>query len=237
MTKLQAGVVRMRKHLPWRQEGRVFAEQSCRLPWLRGCSPEHLIQAVFGVGLPRLQRHQTDLSARSFFIGIHRGAGGEGATCQCRRCRFHSSVGKIPWRRKWQPTVVFMPGKFHGGEPGGLQSTGSQRVGHNRVTEHTHIAYLQGCVVPHVQQSESAVHIATLFQIPFPQQALQRIEETPLCYTVGSYQLSILYISVYMPTPISKFIPPYIFVFYICGSFSILYIGSCVPFFIDSTYK
>ena len=23
-------------------------------------------------------------------------------------------VGKIPWRRKWQPTPVFLPGKFHG---------------------------------------------------------------------------------------------------------------------------
>jgi len=23
-------------------------------------------------------------------------------------------VGKIPWRRKWQPTPVFFPGKFHG---------------------------------------------------------------------------------------------------------------------------
>ena len=23
-------------------------------------------------------------------------------------------VGKIPWRRKWQPTPVFMPGKMHG---------------------------------------------------------------------------------------------------------------------------
>ena len=25
-----------------------------------------------------------------------------------------SSVGKIPWRGKWQPTSVFLPGKFHG---------------------------------------------------------------------------------------------------------------------------
>ena len=25
----------------------------------------------------------------------------------------HSRVGKIPWRRKWQPTLVFLPGKFH----------------------------------------------------------------------------------------------------------------------------
>ena len=32
----------------------------------------------------------------------------------CRRCRFDSWVGKIPWSRKWQPTPVFLPGKFHG---------------------------------------------------------------------------------------------------------------------------
>ena len=24
------------------------------------------------------------------------------------------SVGKIPWRRKWQPTPIFLPGKYHG---------------------------------------------------------------------------------------------------------------------------
>ena len=23
-------------------------------------------------------------------------------------------VGKIPWRREWQPTPVFLPGKFNG---------------------------------------------------------------------------------------------------------------------------
>jgi len=26
----------------------------------------------------------------------------------------NSWVGKIPWRRKWQPTPVFLPGKSHG---------------------------------------------------------------------------------------------------------------------------
>ena len=31
-----------------------------------------------------------------------------------RRCRFDPWVGKIPWRRKWQPTLVFVLGKFHG---------------------------------------------------------------------------------------------------------------------------
>ena len=27
---------------------------------------------------------------------------------------FDPWVGKIPWKRKWQPTPVFLPGKFHG---------------------------------------------------------------------------------------------------------------------------
>ena len=31
-----------------------------------------------------------------------------------RRPRFDPSVRKIPWRRKWQPTPVFLPGEFHG---------------------------------------------------------------------------------------------------------------------------
>ena len=36
-------------------------------------------------------------------------------TCQCRRHRSDPwvGVGKIPWRRKWQPTPVLLPGKFH----------------------------------------------------------------------------------------------------------------------------
>ena len=33
---------------------------------------------------------------------------------QCRRCGFDLWVGKISWRRKWQATPVFLPGKFHG---------------------------------------------------------------------------------------------------------------------------
>ena len=39
------------------------------------------------------------------------------AACQCRRhrrCGFSPWVGKIPWKRKWQPTPVFFPGEFHG---------------------------------------------------------------------------------------------------------------------------
>ena len=31
-----------------------------------------------------------------------------------RETRFDPWVGKMPWRRKWQPTPVLLPGKFHG---------------------------------------------------------------------------------------------------------------------------
>ena len=37
--------------------------------------------------------------------------------CQCRRCKksgFNPWVGKIPWRRAWQPTPVFLPGESQG---------------------------------------------------------------------------------------------------------------------------
>ena len=31
-----------------------------------------------------------------------------------KRLRFDPWVGKIPWRRKWQLTPVFLPGESHG---------------------------------------------------------------------------------------------------------------------------
>ena len=39
---------------------------------------------------------------------------GKEFSCQCRKRRFDPWIGKIPWRRKWQPTPVFLPGKSHG---------------------------------------------------------------------------------------------------------------------------
>ena len=47
---------------------------------------------------------------------------------QCRRRRFDPWVGKIPWRKKWQPAPVFWLGGPHG--QGSLAgSMGSKRVG------------------------------------------------------------------------------------------------------------
>ena len=53
--------------------------------------------------------------------------------------RFYPWVGKIPWRRKWQPTPIFFPRKSHRQRSlVALQSMASRRVGHDWVTEHTY---------------------------------------------------------------------------------------------------
>ena len=46
--------------------------------------------------------------------GLPRCLNDKDSTCQCRRCRFHPRVGKIPWSRKWQPAPVFLPEKVQG---------------------------------------------------------------------------------------------------------------------------
>ena len=68
-------------------------------------------------------------------MGFPGGTSGKVPTCQCRKHRrlgFHPWVRKIPWRRAWQPTPVFLPEESPWTEvPGGLRSIGSQRVGHD----------------------------------------------------------------------------------------------------------
>ena len=63
----------------------------------------------------------------------------KGFFCQCRRLRrrrFEAWVGKIPWRRKWQPTPVFLPGKSPGERSlVGYSLWGHKRVGYNLETK------------------------------------------------------------------------------------------------------
>ena len=65
---------------------------------------------------------------------------GKKPTCQCKRHKRHGFdpwVGKIPWRRKWQPTPVFLPGKSHGQRNLVCCSPWEcKRVGHDLVTKH-----------------------------------------------------------------------------------------------------
>ena len=50
-------------------------------------------------------------------MGFPGGTNGKESAFQCKRlkrCGFSSWVRKIPWRRKWQPTPVFLLGESHG---------------------------------------------------------------------------------------------------------------------------
>jgi len=51
---------------------------------------------------------------------------------QCGRPGFNLWVGKIPWRRAWKPTPLFLPGESPWTEEhGGLQSMELPTVGHD----------------------------------------------------------------------------------------------------------
>ena len=75
------------------------------------------------MGLQRVGHHWATNWTEALFCwlagltrGIQGGASGNESTCQCRRYKrhvFNPRVRKIPWRRKWQPTQVFLPGKSH----------------------------------------------------------------------------------------------------------------------------
>ena len=60
--------------------------------------------------------------------------------------RFNPWVEKIPWRRKWLSTPVFLPGEFHGQK----SLEGSQRVGHDwSDLARTHLIFLLWCSLAH----------------------------------------------------------------------------------------
>ena len=51
------------------------------------------------------------------YKGFPAGTNGKETACQCRKgkiCVLDPWVGKIPWRRAWQSTQVFLSGESHG---------------------------------------------------------------------------------------------------------------------------
>ena len=67
-----------------------------------------------------------------FLVGLPRWVSGKDSTCNSGDTWF----GKIPWRRKWHPTPVFLPGKSHGQRNlAGYSPSGCRRVGRDLVTK------------------------------------------------------------------------------------------------------
>ena len=76
-------------------------------PWIAA------YQAPLSMGFSR-QKYWSEVLLPSPFPG---GISGQKLACQSRRCKsrgFDPWVGKILWKRKWQPTAVFLPGESHG---------------------------------------------------------------------------------------------------------------------------
>ena len=79
---------------------------------------------------------------------------GKESTCQLRRCRFDPWIKKIPRRRKWQPTLIPLPGKIPGQRslvhysPWGLEkSDTTQQLNNNNSFPHcVHQPVLYTCV-------------------------------------------------------------------------------------------
>ena len=97
------------------------------------------------------------------FLG---GTSGKEPACQCRkpkRCGFDHWVREIPWRRVWQPTPVFLPGKPHGQRSLGSYSPWDCKE--SNTTEHSHTMtdwteHLLMCVVSFVKYLfKSFVHL------------------------------------------------------------------------------
>ena len=65
-------------------------------------------------------------------------------TCQCRSLGFDPWIGNIPWRRKWQPSPVFLPGKPHGQRSlAGYSPWGPKELDMNeQLSTHTHLLAL-----------------------------------------------------------------------------------------------
>ena len=92
-------------------------------------------------------------------MGFPDGSEGKASACNAGDSGLIPGSGRSPWRRKWQPTPVFLPRESPWtAEPGWLQSMGSQRVRHDWATSlslslHMTWKTLQGNDAPKKQSS------------------------------------------------------------------------------------
>ena len=105
-----------------------------------GCAPSPCVCARCSQARGQLQVPQVRSRRCEGTSSFPRGSSTEEAACQCRRhkrCGFDPWVGKIPLRRAWQPTPVFLPVGFPWTEePDGLQPWGRKESDTTEATQH-----------------------------------------------------------------------------------------------------
>ena len=112
--------------IPWTEEpGRLWSTGSerVRYNWSDLACMQRLIQLMLMILFPNVYSENTFKASHApsyhftFSPGLLWWLSGKVSVCQCRRLkrlRFDPWVGKIPWRRAWQPIPVFLLGKSHG---------------------------------------------------------------------------------------------------------------------------
>ena len=102
-----------------------------------------------------------------FYIGMGfpRWYSGKQSDCQCRRCKRQSLdpwVRKLTWRRKWQPTPVFLPGESHGER----SLAGHSPQGHKKTRLSLHAcAYTHTHTHTHTQRNTKALSYNNYFSV------------------------------------------------------------------------
>ena len=110
---------------------------------------------------------------------LPQGPRGKESACHSRRNTrhsFHPWVRKIPWRRKQQPTLVFLPGKSHG----------------HGVTKSWTWLSMQICRCTHTQ----FLHVEIIFWLIFKRIYVDKLITNILCLTIKGCSLFLLYLLV-----------------------------------------
>ena len=92
-----------------------FSVLAWRIPWTEEPG------GLQSMGLQRVEHDWSNLPGTHWpdyspikLVGLPWWLSSKISACQCRRHGFSPWVGKISWRREWQPTPIFLPRKFHG---------------------------------------------------------------------------------------------------------------------------
>ena len=135
------------------------------------------------------------------------------ANCEIK-CEFDLQVGKIPWRRKWQPATIFLPGKFHGQRSLAVYSLGgckeldrTQRLNNNN--NRTEKNTLQGLGDVSFHLSSSATLRLMVYPVQIPDCIMRNLAEpSQALLALTSWSLSSPFIFLMecspLPSPCSK---------------------------------
>ena len=109
-----------------------------QIPLVRRLLPKYCLVTALALGVDGSEGHCPE--SKAWWEGLN-GEHSLFITCRVFHLSYPGSppwVGKIPWRRAWQPTSVFLPGESHGQRNlAGCNLVGLWRVGHDWEAKHS----------------------------------------------------------------------------------------------------